>query len=126
MALAYPEAETIHLVMDNLSTHSRKSLTDLWRRGVRRRDLGLLHAALHAGAWQLVEIRRRSRSASFRASAWASGAFRTWRRLRREAAAWKRRVNREQVKIDWRFDRKAARKTFGYKRPVYQAVRELE
>ena len=29
LALAYPEAETIHLVMDNLSTHSRKSLTDL-------------------------------------------------------------------------------------------------
>lgn len=29
VALASPEAETIHLVMDNLSTHSRKSLTDL-------------------------------------------------------------------------------------------------
>ena len=29
LALAYPEAETIHLVMDNLSTHTRKSLTDL-------------------------------------------------------------------------------------------------
>jgi len=38
--------------------------------------------------------------------------------LRREAAAWTRRANREQVKIDWRFDRKAARKTFRYKRPV--------
>ena len=29
LAMAYPAAETIHLVMDNLSTHSRKSLTDL-------------------------------------------------------------------------------------------------
>ena len=29
LAMAYPEAETIHLVMDNLSTHTRKSLTDL-------------------------------------------------------------------------------------------------
>ena len=37
--------------------------------------------------------------------------------LRRRAAAWNRRVNREQVKIDWRFDRKKARRTFGYKRP---------
>ena len=45
--------------------------------------------------------------------------------LRREAVAWKRRVNREQVKIDWRFDRKAARKMFGYKKTSYQAVREL-
>ena len=29
VAMAYPEAETIHLVMDNLSTHSHKSLADL-------------------------------------------------------------------------------------------------
>ena len=29
LAMAYPEAETIPLVLDNLSTHSRKSLTDL-------------------------------------------------------------------------------------------------
>ncbi len=28
LALEYPEAKTIHLVMDNLNTHSRKSLTD--------------------------------------------------------------------------------------------------
>ena len=32
-ALAYPQAETIHLVMDNLSTHSRKALTDLYGEG---------------------------------------------------------------------------------------------
>ena len=38
--------------------------------------------------------------------------------LRREAAAWNRRVNRERVKIDWRFDRKTARRKFGYKRPT--------
>src|ERR1022692_5312143 len=29
LALQYPEAETIHLVMDNLNIHRRKSLTDL-------------------------------------------------------------------------------------------------
>ena len=38
--------------------------------------------------------------------------------LRRETAAWKRRINREGINIAWRFDRKAARKKFGYKRPV--------
>ena len=37
--------------------------------------------------------------------------------LRREAGAWNRRVNRDRVQIDWQFDRKAARLTFGYKRP---------
>src|SRR5215471_11858217 len=30
LALKYPNAETIHLVMDNLSSHHRKSLTDLY------------------------------------------------------------------------------------------------
>jgi hypothetical protein len=29
LALRYPQAETIHLVMDNLNIHRRKSLTDL-------------------------------------------------------------------------------------------------
>jgi hypothetical protein len=29
LALQYPEADTIHLVMDNLNIHHRKSLTDL-------------------------------------------------------------------------------------------------
>ena len=30
LALQYPEAETIHLVMDNLNIHRRKSLTDFY------------------------------------------------------------------------------------------------
>ena len=39
--------------------------------------------------------------------------------LRREAVAWNRRVNRERVKIDWRFDRQTARRKFGYKKPEW-------
>ena len=30
MALAYPEAKTIHLVMDNLNIHSQKSLVEVF------------------------------------------------------------------------------------------------
>ena len=36
--------------------------------------------------------------------------------LRREAKAWNRKMNRDQVAIDWRFTRKKARLKFGYKR----------
>jgi hypothetical protein len=36
--------------------------------------------------------------------------------LRREAKAWNRRINRDHVKIAWKFDRKPARRKFGYKR----------
>ena len=36
--------------------------------------------------------------------------------LRRETGSWKGRVNRDQVKINWKFDRKAARKNLGCKK----------
>jgi len=35
--------------------------------------------------------------------------------LRREATAWNRRMNRDRVKITWKFDRKTARRKFRYK-----------
>jgi hypothetical protein len=38
--------------------------------------------------------------------------------LHREARAWNRRMNRDRTKIDWRFDRKAARGKFGNKRTI--------
>jgi hypothetical protein len=34
--------------------------------------------------------------------------------LRRESRAWNRRMNRDRLKINWTFDRKAARPKFGY------------
>jgi hypothetical protein len=36
--------------------------------------------------------------------------------LRREAHAWNRRMNRNRVEIEWKFDRKTARCKFGYNR----------
>ena len=33
---------------------------------------------------------------------------------RREAHAWTRRINRASTRINWRFDRRAARRKFGY------------
>jgi hypothetical protein len=35
--------------------------------------------------------------------------------LRREVRAWNRHVNRRKTRINWTFNRKAARRTFGYK-----------
>jgi hypothetical protein len=36
--------------------------------------------------------------------------------LRRESRAWNRRMNRDRIKINWKFDRRAARRKFGYER----------
>jgi len=116
LAMAYPEAETIHLVMDNLSTHSRKSLTDLCGEefGGEIWDCFTPHYTPKHGSWlnqAEIEIGLFSRQCL------GKRRIPDLATLRREAAAWNRRVNRERVKIDWRFDRKTARRKFGYKRP---------
>jgi hypothetical protein len=51
----YPQARTIHLVMDNLNIHGRKSLTDYFRREEGRGDLESAHRSLHAEARELAE-----------------------------------------------------------------------
>ena len=52
--MQYPEAETIHLVMDNLNIHRRKSLTDLYGAEMAG-SLGPLHRSLHAHARKLAQ-----------------------------------------------------------------------
>ncbi len=42
------------------------------------------------------------------------------KKLRRAAKAWKRRMNRDRVKIAWKFNRKTARCKFGYKRNSFR------
>lgn len=116
VALAYPEAETIHLVMDNLSTHSRKSLTELCGEEFGGEIWGCFtpHYTPKHGSWlnqAEIEIGLFSRQCL------GKRRLPDLATLQREAAAWNRRTNREQVKIDWRFDRKTARRKFGYKRP---------
>ena len=43
--------------------------------------------------------------------------------LRREARAWNRRMNRARTKINWKFDRKTARRKFGYKKNLSRGHR---
>jgi len=115
LALAYPDAETIHLVMDNLNIHRRKSLTDVfgdemaaevWNR------FTVHHTPTH-GSWlnqAEIEIGIFSRQCLGKRRIPDLGT------LRREAKAWNQRMNRDQVRIQWKFDRKSARRKFGYKK----------
>jgi DDE superfamily endonuclease len=114
LAIAYPEADTIHLVMDNLSTHSRKSLTDFYGEDVGGQiwDQFTVHYTPTHGSWlnqAEIEISLFSRQCLGRRR------IPDLATLRREAGAWNRRINRLRVKINWRFDRKSARRKFGYK-----------
>jgi len=58
LAFQYPEAETIHLVMDNLNIHHPQVPDGLLRSRSRRRDLGLLHRPLHSETRELAQPSR--------------------------------------------------------------------
>ena len=114
LALQYPEAKTIHLVMDNLNIHRSKSLTDLFGQelGGEIWDRFTVHYTPLHGSWlnqAEIEIGMFSRQ--------CLGVRRIpdLKTLRREARSWNRRTNRARTKINWRFDRKTARRKFGYK-----------
>ena len=98
IAIQHMQAETIHLVMDNLNIHRRKSLTDhlgtefgseIW-------DRFTIHYTPKHGSWlnqAEIEIGIFSRR--------CLGARRIpdIKTLRREARAWNRRMNRDRIQI---------------------------
>ena len=114
IAERYPHAKTIHLVMDNLNTHCRKTLVDrfgekeggtLWARFTP-------HYTPKHGSWlnqAEIEISLFSRQCL------GKRRIGDLRSLQRETRAWNRRMNRKRVRIDWTFDRQQARKKFRYK-----------
>ena len=115
LAMECPAANTIHLVLDNLNIHKRKSLTDLLREDVGGEvwDRFTVHHTPTHGSWlnqAEIEIGLLSRQCL------GSSRIPDLKSLRREVHAWNRDANRRQIKINWKFDRKAARRQFGYKR----------
>ena len=113
IAARYPAADTIPLVMDNLSSHTRKALVErfgdkaggwLWNRFT-------VHYTPKHGSWlnqAEIEISLFSRQCLGQRRVGAISS------LRKEARAWNRSVNRHHVRINWKFDRRQARKKFHY------------
>jgi hypothetical protein len=119
LACQYPAAETIHLVMDNLNIHRRKSLTDLYGMefGSEIWDRFTVHFTPTHGSWlnqAEIEIGLFARQCLGRRR------IPDLNTLRRESHAWNRRMNRDRIKIKWQFDRRAARRKFGYKRKSFR------
>jgi len=110
----YPFARTMHLVMDNLNIHCRKTLSEyfgeqeggyLWNRLT-------VHYTPPHGSWlnqAEIEISLFARQCLGRRRI-PSLAI-----LERESRAWNRQINRNRVKINWQFTRKNARAKFRYK-----------
>jgi len=115
LAMQYPEARTIHLVLDNLNIHRRKSLTDLLGEEVGGEvwDRFTVHYTPKHGSWlnqAEIEIGLFSRQCL------GTRRIPDLKTLAREVRAWNRAINSRQTRINWKFDRKAARRQFGYKR----------
>jgi len=114
IAPRYPAAQTIHLVRDNLSSHTRKALVERFGAAVGGSlwDPFTVHYTPVHGSWlnqAELEIGLFSRQCL------GKRRIGDIRFLRAEARAWNRRVNRKRVTIHWKFDRKKARKKFKYK-----------
>ena len=125
LALQYPQASTIHLVMDNLNIHRRKSLTDLLGTEIGGEvwDRFSIHYTPKHGSWlnqAEIEIGLFSRQCL------GKRRIPDLNMLRRETCAWNRRMNRNRVKINWKFTRKAARRKFGYNRTPFKSGRRTQ
>jgi hypothetical protein len=119
LAMRYPAATTIHLVMDNLNIHRRKSLTDAFGEafGGEIWDRFTIHYTPTHGSWlnqAEIEISLLARQCL------GTRRIPDLKTLRREVRQWSRRMNKARRKINWRFDRKAARLKFGYKQNSFK------
>jgi hypothetical protein len=122
LALEYPEAKTIHLVMDNLNIHRRKALADVFGAEMAAQVWGrfTVHYTPTHGSWlnqAEIEIGMFSRQCL------GKRRIPSLKIVKAEARAWNRRANRDRVKIAWKFDRKTARKKFGYNSKSFKRSR---
>jgi DDE superfamily endonuclease len=101
-------------VLDNLNIHCRKSLTDFYgtERGRLIWDRFTVHYTPRHGSWlNQAEIA----IGLFSRQCLGSRRIPDLKTLRQETRAWHRQMNRSRTRINWKFDRKAARRKFGYK-----------
>jgi len=109
----YPFAGTIHMVLDNLNIHCRKTLTDYFgeQEGGYLWDRLTVHYTPTHGSWlnqAEIEISLFARQCLGRRRISSLAV------LERESRAWNRQINRDRVKINWQFTRKKARAKFRY------------
>lgn len=113
ISLAYPNAEKIHLVMDNLNTHRLKSLTTHFgmKRGAKLWARFKIHYTPKHASWlnqaeTQISMYSRECLGKDRIASLAT--------LKKRSAAWAQRATSDRRIINWKFTRAKARKTFKY------------
>lgn len=115
LAKEYRGARTIHLVMDNLSTHTKKALVATFgeRKGEQLWSRFTAHYTPRHASWlnqAEIEVSLFSRQCL------GTRRLGTLDTLRAETAAWCKRVDDARLAIDWMFTVARARRKFGYSR----------
>lgn len=110
---AYPRARKIHIVMDNLSTHSENSLVKTFGKNVARRIWSKIcphYTPKHASWLNQAEIEINM----FSKTCLGKNRVPDIRALRKRVMPWKKRMNQKKVRINWAFSRRKARVKFKY------------
>lgn len=115
IARHYRNADTIHLVMDQLNTHSKGTLVKNLgpKRGAQLWDRFTVHFTPKHGSWLNIaetEISLLSRQC-------LRDRIPSLAVLARETDAWNQYANSRRLRIKWGFTRRLARKKFGYRKP---------
>jgi hypothetical protein len=114
IASKYNQVEKITLVMDNLSTHKEKSLINSYgEKGIELWNKFEVHYTPKHGSWlnqAEIAIGMYSRQCL------GDGRIGNIENLKFQTKAWNKRINRNKTKINWRFTRSKARKSFGYEK----------
>lgn len=113
IALKYKEAEKIVLVMDNLSTHTEKSVIAFFGE-----DIGPLlwdrfevhYTPIHGSWLNQAEIA----IGMYSRQCLGDGRVGTLDDLKRKTKAWNKSTNKKKLKINWRFTKSKARKSLRY------------
>ena len=109
----YSKAEKIHIVLDNLNTHVKKSLEEYYgeKEGERIWDRFEWHYTPKHASWlnqAEIEIGLYQRGCI------GKDRIGSIQELRERTNAWKRRMNVKKAKIDWKFTSEQAREKMKY------------
>lgn len=113
IARKYPSASTIHLVMDNLNTHTKSSLTETFgdEEGAKLWSRFTVHYTPKHGSWlNQAEIA----IGIFTRQCLGNRRMGSLEALVDETNAWRREANAKRIKIDWSFTVTEARRKFRY------------
>ena len=114
----YSKSKKIHIVLDNLNTHVKKSLLEYYgeEEGQRIWDRFEWHYTPKHASWlnqAEIEIGLYQRACI------GKDRIGSIEELRERTRAWNRRMNTRKVKIDWKFTSKKARKKMKYSVKTY-------